>query len=209
VLGGLCFVCLNRVEPGVIHHLAHGRIVMGEYGRPAGERALAIAGWLRDSGTPCEVVDNLEQAHWEKLVWNIAFNGLGVAAVAGLDGVREGRLIPGRPPGACLPTDGLLADPEWESLVLEVMRETIAAARAQGLAVPESAADEQVRRTREMGTYRASTLIDYERGLPLELESLFGEPLRRARRAGVPVPRLAALHAVLSALDPATSGGRG
>src|SRR4051794_7743900 len=33
ILGGLCFVCLNRIEPGVIQHLAHGMIMMGEHER--------------------------------------------------------------------------------------------------------------------------------------------------------------------------------
>ena len=41
-----------------------------------------------------------------------------------------------------------------------------------------------------MGAYRASTLIDFERGQPLELQSLFLEPLRQATQAGVPMPRL-------------------
>jgi len=52
-----------------------------------------------------------------------------------------------------------------------------------------------------MGAYRASTLVDFERGLPLELESLFFEPLRQARLTGVPTPRLAALSEVLRRLD--------
>jgi 2-dehydropantoate 2-reductase len=33
VLGGLCFVCLNRIAPGVIQHMAHGKVVLGEFGR--------------------------------------------------------------------------------------------------------------------------------------------------------------------------------
>ena len=69
------------------------------------------------------------------------------------------------------------------------------------VAVPDSAAAAQIERTRPMGAYRASTLIDFERGLPLELEALFLEPLRRARRAGVLTPRLAALCRVLQQLD--------
>src|SRR4051812_31868575 len=32
ILGGLCFVCLNRTAPGVIEHIAHGKIEMGEFG---------------------------------------------------------------------------------------------------------------------------------------------------------------------------------
>ena len=59
-----------------------------------------------------------------------------------------------------------------------------------------------IAQTRSMGTYKASTLIDFERGFALELESLFHLPLRLAREAGVPVPRLAALCSVLAALNP-------
>ena len=81
------------------------------------------------------------------------------------------------------------------------MQEVIAAANALGLGVAESLAEKQIERTRTMGDYRASTLVDFERGLPLELESLFFEPLRQARLAGVPAPRLAALCEVLRRLD--------
>lgn len=201
VLGGLCFVCLNRIAPGVVHHLAHGRILMGEYRRPASERLRRIAGWFAAAGVPCDVTDTLDSAHWEKLVWNIPFNGLGVAGAAGWEAVESGRLAPDVPLGSCLATDALLGDPRWAGRVRELMLEVIGAARAQGLEVPESAADHQIGLTRVMGPYRASTLIDFERGLPLELGSLFGEPLRRARAAGARTPRLEALHAVLSELD--------
>jgi ketopantoate reductase len=51
-----------------------------------------------------------------------------------------------------------------------------------------------------MGAYKASTVIDFELGRPLELESLFFEPLRRARGAGVNVPRLQRLCDVLKEL---------
>ena len=63
--------------------------------------------------------------------------------------------------------------------------------------------DHEIERTRVMGAYRASTLVDFERGQPLELESLFLEPLRQARAAGVRAPRLEALCRVLTALNPA------
>jgi 2-dehydropantoate 2-reductase len=52
-----------------------------------------------------------------------------------------------------------------------------------------------------MGAYRASTLIDFERGQPLELQSLFLEPLRQATQAGVLMPRLATLCVVLKDLE--------
>lgn len=210
VLGGLCFVCLNRTAPGTIHHLAHGRIIMGEFGRPVSERLRAFARWFQESGVPCDPTDHLERAHWEKLVWNIPFNGLGVAAAAGLESLLAGHCTKDGPLGPCLPTDQLLSDPHWCERVRELMFETLRAARAQGFELPDAVAETQIERTREMGSYRASTLVDFDRGLPLELESLFGEPLRRARRAGVPTPRLAALYQVLTELDGrrSTAGGQ-
>jgi 2-dehydropantoate 2-reductase len=244
ILGGLCFVCLNRLQPGLIRHLDYGQVVLGEYQRPPQPRTHELATLFEQAGVPCTVADNLARTHWEKLVWNIPFNGLGVAGVAGYEAVINGRLsptetspgprsaavpaascggvslarrTPGEMPGelaggdacatrvgiamATLTTDKLLGDLRWTQLLRELMLEVIATARALGFDLPESLAERQLERTRTMGEYKASTLIDFERGQPLELESLFLEPLRQARQAGVPVPRLEALCRVLQQLE--------
>ncbi|HTD66929.1 MAG TPA: 2-dehydropantoate 2-reductase [Candidatus Limnocylindria bacterium] len=201
ILGGLCFVCLNRLEPGVIQHLAHGRIVLGEFSGWPEPRTHDVATAIRHSGVPCEVTDNLRRTHWQKLVWNIPFNGLGVASAAGYEAVVAGELNPNAPLTACFTTDKLLDETRWKTLVRELMLEVIATANAMGLHIAEDYAEFQIARTRDMGAYRASTLIDFERGQTLELEALFLEPLRQARAAGVTVPRLTALCAVLSRLD--------
>jgi 2-dehydropantoate 2-reductase len=203
VLNGLCFVCLNRLEPGVIHHLDYGLVVLGEFQRRSGPRTQKLAAMFRDAGVPCKVTDNLAQAQWEKLVWNIPFNGLGVAGAAGYEvfATRHPSPVTRHSPGPCLPTDQLLADPRWEKLLRELMLEVIRAARALGHEIPESLVEKQISRTRTMGAYKASTLLDFERRQPLELESMFLEPLRQAQKAGVPVPQLAALCQVLQQLD--------
>jgi 2-dehydropantoate 2-reductase len=202
ILGCLCFVCLNRVQPGVIEHLAHVKIVLGEFGRPPAERTQELAALFQQSGVPCEVTDNLARAHWEKLMWNIPFNGLGVAGAAGYRAVGRGEMDPSMPLGNGLTTDQLLADLKCEGLVRELMQEVMATARALGFQIPESLAEKQIDRTREMKAYKASTLVDFERGQPLEWESLFLRPLQVAQRAGVAVPRLSALCEVLRQLDP-------
>lgn len=201
VMGGLCFVCLNRESPGVIRHIAHGRIVLGEFGRLPEPRTREVARVFRESGIPCDVTDNLARAHWEKLVWNIPFNGLGVASAAGWDALQNDDPVPVGVLQPNLTTDRLLAESRWRTRVRELMLEVIAVAGALGHAIPESRADEEIARTLDMGAYRASTLIDFERGLPLELESLFFEPARQAAAAGVPVPHLDALCRLLRALN--------
>ena len=203
ILNGLCFVCLNRVEPGVIQHLKYGTIVLGEFQRPTGPRTHQLAEMFRDATVPCKVTDNLAQAQWEKLVWNIPFNGLGVAGAAGYEALttRHPPPVTRHSIGPVLTTDKLLADPRWKQLLRDLMLEVIAAAGALGFEIPIAYAEEQIERTRTMAAYKASTLLDFELGRPLELESMFLEPLRRAQTAGVPVPRLAALCEVLRQLD--------
>jgi 2-dehydropantoate 2-reductase len=193
VLGGLCFVCLNRIEPGVVHHFAFGKIVLGEYRRLPNERTHQIARLLRNAGLTVQVTDNLERARWEKLVWNIPFNGLGVAAAAGYDAFVEGQLPEAFNLWDTFATDQLLADPRWEAIVREVMNEVIAIARDQGLNISETFAEQQINLTKEMGHYRASTLVDFEAGKPLELDALFLQPLMAAQANGLETPRLATL----------------
>jgi 2-dehydropantoate 2-reductase len=203
ILGGLCFVCLNRIAPGVIHQQEYGKIVLGEFQRPAGPRTQKLAAMFQYAEVPCEVTGNLAQAQWEKLVWNIPFNGLGVAGAAGYDALvnPSSPVVHRSSAGPVLPTDKLLADPRWEALLRELMMEVLAAAGALGFKIPVAFAEEQIARTRKMAAYQASTVLDYELGRPLELESLFLEPLRRAQAAGVPMPRLAAVCRVLQQLN--------
>ena len=201
IFGGLCFVCLNRVAPGLIRHTAYGFVVLGEHQRPPGPRAQGLIRLFERAAIPCRLTDNLEQARWEKLIWNIPFNGLGVAGVAGYDAVARGRLEASRRLGACLTTDILLGDSKWEALVRELMSEVIAAARAHGFPVKEELAEQNLARTRTMAAYKASTLIDFERHQPLELDRVFLEPLRQAQEVGVATPRLEALCAVLQQLE--------
>ncbi len=208
IFGGLCFVCLNRLEPGVIRHLAHGTVVLGEYRRPPTGRVRALAAQFAEAGLTTRVADNLESAHWEKLVWNVPFNGLGVAGLVGFENCVAGRVPARATRTRTLATDELLADPRWAGLVRELMGEVIQAGRALGYPLANGLIEENLERTRCMGPYQASTLLDFERGQALEVESLFLEPRRQARAAGVTTPRLDALCAVLGQLETAPAAWR-
>ena len=48
-----------------------------------------------------------------------------------------------------------------------------------------------------MGGYQPSSMIDYELGRPVEVEAIWGEPLRQGVAAGAKMPRLTLLHAVI------------
>ena len=201
ILGGLCFVSLNRIDPGRIRHIHGGRILFGEFQRWPEPRTHDLASLLRHAGIPCQVADRLDRAHWLKLVWNIPFNGLGVASTAGYESVLSGVVPADAGLSPVLATDALLNDPRWHALVLALMREVIAIANQLGLEIPLEYAEQECVRTVGMGAYRASTLIDFERGHPLELDSLFFEPLRKARACGISTPHLERLSHLLGQLD--------
>jgi 2-dehydropantoate 2-reductase len=81
------------------------------------------------------------------------------------------------------------------------MNEVIAAAEAMGMTMPDDMIDRQMRHTRTMGPYRSSMQIDRQEGRALEVESILGEPLRQARKAGVKTPRLEMLYEMTRLVD--------
>ena len=181
VLGALCFVCLNRVAPGVIEHYGHGTISVGEYSGPAQARTHAIASILQEAGVDAKVVENLLEERWRKLLWNIPFNGLCIAA----GGVT---------------TADILADKGLTRLVHSLMDEVLAIAAAQGYVIPQSYAEFQIERTPPMGAYKPSSLLDWQAGRPVEVESIWGEPYRIGLASGVNAARLETLYLLLKKL---------
>ena len=76
ILGGMAFVCINRLKDGTILHSDHGLIKIGEYRGKITPRLLQVAGLFHTSGVKCQAIDDLVGGRWEKLIWNIPFNGL-------------------------------------------------------------------------------------------------------------------------------------
>jgi 2-dehydropantoate 2-reductase len=187
VLAGLCFICLRRSAPGTVKRYDYGHINLGEYERKPSQRTHALASEFRRCGIDCSVVENLALERWRKLVWNIPFNGLSIAA-GGID------------------TAAILADPDLHNSTCRLMDEVISGANQCGLPLEKSAAGDQLRRTQTMGNYKPSTLLDFEAGKPLEIEAIWGEPLRRGEAAQAKMPRLEQLYSVLKSLDSIRQG---
>ena len=181
VMGGLCFVCLNRIAPGVVEHLDHGTISIGEFAREPQARTHELVEAFGRAGIEAKAVKNLLTERWRKLLWNIPFNGLAIAA------------------GGATVAD-VLADDGLRASARELMSEALDAARRLGHEIPESVADFQIERSQSMGAYRPSSLIDWELGRPVEVEAIWGEPLRQGTAAGAAMPRLELLYRLLRRL---------
>lgn len=182
IVGGVAFLCSNRTAPGVINHTDHGWIRIAEFCGAARERTRQIGATFEAAGISCEVHYSLSHIRWEKLVWNVPFNGLGVAC--------EGTS-----------TADILADEHLKACARALMEEVVAAAHCDGVGLPSNAPERMMKNTESMGEYRTSMQIDYENRHPLEVEAILGEPVRRALRAGCAVPRMQMLYALVRHLD--------
>lgn len=191
VLGAICYIASIRTAPGVIDCTLPGLMMIGEFGRPAQARTKRIAALLQKAGIKTQAHDNLEEQRWRKLVWNVPFNGLAIAA----GGVT---------------TDVILADESLRTLARRLMEEVVEAASKFGHAIPRSFVDLQFERTGAIGGYKPSSLLDFEAGRPVEVEEIWGEPVRRAKAVGASVPRLETLYGLIKRLvaDRATRPAR-
>jgi 2-dehydropantoate 2-reductase len=194
IFGGLCFVCCNKVGPGTIHHLDYGHVLLGEYRadhQPAGVSAELqdIAQDLTNGGVAADVTPDLRLARWRKLVWNIPFNGLSVVMNA--------------------TTDEMIGDPNIRRLAEQLMTEVVTAARQDGERLspgqnrhlPQELIPQMLEHTAQMSPYRTSMKIDFDEGRPLEVEAIFGNPLKAAHQAGVEAPRIEMLYHQLKAIN--------
>lgn len=191
VLGGLCFIASNKIGPGHIHHLDYGHVKLAEYaadGRPCGvtDTMRKIGADFERTGIPVQLAEDLQTARWQKLVWNIPYNGLSVVLNAD--------------------TAELMANAESRRLVEELMREVVASAAACGRAIPESFIAGMLDTTDKMKPYRASMKIDHDERRPMEVEAIYGNPLRAVSKAGFSAPKIEMLYRQLQFLDARNQG---
>lgn len=181
VAAAVVYVGATVDEPGVVTHSANGLIVIG--GPPGfdADRLPALRDALAATGLPVMISDDIQRERWVKLLWNASFNP--VCAVTQ------------RAPHE------ILAVPEARALLLGVMAEVTAVARAQGILISESEGREQVAYTETLPPIRTSMEVDRERGRSMEIDALVGVVVRRGRQFNVPTPLSDALSALLKAIE--------
>jgi 2-dehydropantoate 2-reductase len=81
------------------------------------------------------------------------------------------------------------------------MKEVRSIAMARGFSLDESLIDWHIERTRGMGAYLPSSLIDWQLGRAIEVESIWGEALRRGMGLGLELPELSRLYDQIKQAD--------
>lgn len=179
IIGAVAFVCLNRIAPGIVEHSSFGHLKAGGYSSDFDLSVLNnISSLFAVSGIDCQISDNMNQLKWEKLIWNVPFNGLS-AALGGTD------------------TEKMLEFAPTKNLVENLMHEVIRAASTQGIDLSVDLVKANIDRTLKMGPYLTSMCLDYKNRQPVEVESIIGEPIRRTS-GQIDLPFMESLYASLS-----------
>lgn len=184
VLTCMCHLGAAKEAPGHLcnHSVKGGMVRLGQQSLNPTRVPEQLAAMWNAAGVRAEAVDDIEQAIWQKLMWNVPFNGLPV-------------LLGGTPTGR------ILADPELTTTTRGLMEELRTAASARGRPIAPEVTEQLIDFTRKMGSYQASTVVDLKAGRPLEIEPIWGEPLRRGQAAGAEMPRLQLLYGALRSIN--------
>ncbi|WP_072620040.1 putative 2-dehydropantoate 2-reductase [Spirulina major] len=186
IVGGLCFICSNKVGPGHICHLDYEKVAIAQYGpdyTPCGitPELEHIYGDFDHAGIEIVMQPSLLQSRWEKLVWNIPYNGLSVVLDA--------------------QTNVLMEHPPTRQLVEDLMDEVAIAAAACDCRITPKFQQQMLAHTEAMTPYLTSMKLDYEAGRPLEVDAIVGNPLRWATARGAILPKIAMLYQQLQFCD--------
>jgi 2-dehydropantoate 2-reductase len=188
VMAGTVSISATIASPGVIRQTGtFMSMAFGERDGRTSPRAEAFAALCGKAGFDITLSDNVAVPIWTKFVLLTAMSG-GTAITR-------------------LPIGKLRDDPEVFSLFEDLMRETEAVGRAEGVPLPAGVFASQ--RAELMGAppaAMASMAVDLLRGNRLELPWLAGKIVELGRKHRIPTPANAAIFA---ALKPYVSGAAG
>lgn len=182
-LGGLVYSSNELESPGVINHTANDKWLIGEPDGSSSARLREVVLALRNAGIGAEATPDVHREVWRKIV--ITSSGNSLSALTRLDFYELG------------------AHPETHSLMMSIMRETLAVAAALGYDLrAEMDLEKLAKRAKSRAQQRPHSMLwDVLTNRPLEVEALLGQTQAFAREQKVSVPTIDVILTLLRGLD--------
>ncbi|HZL12001.1 MAG TPA: putative 2-dehydropantoate 2-reductase [Prolixibacteraceae bacterium] len=181
IAGGLAFICSSKVGPGHIHHLDFGKLIIGSHNFDDQEILNQVVLDFQSAGIQTDLAADLRYARWQKLVWNIPFNGMTVILNS--------------------TTNQLMANEYSRQLVLEMMLEVIHGANHCGVPLQESLAQQMIDMTIKMKPYAPSMKLDYDFMRPMEIAYIYSKPVQAAMETGFVMNKVSMLEKQLQFIE--------
>ncbi|MBM3532192.1 MAG: 2-dehydropantoate 2-reductase [Alphaproteobacteria bacterium] len=176
VIGGIAWPASSIPSPGIVRISGHSRGTF--FGRPDGRTTPeldALAEAFRKAGLPVTVTSKIRDFIWEKLAFNWSAGPMCVLTRSPVRATYEEPVL--------IETSRLL------------MAEAQALIKAMGCSIEFDV--ERVVGTNTKLAHRPSVLQDLMAGRPMEIDALYSVPLEMAKSAGVAVPTMATLAALI------------
>jgi 2-dehydropantoate 2-reductase len=167
VIGCVVYPATDLIEPGVIEHTYGNRFDIGEPDGAKSERAVLFSEQMIQAGLRCPIRPRIRENLWLKLWGNLSFN-----MICALTGSTF---------------DIVTADPATRAVAREMMLEAQAIAEKLGIRFPLDV-DARIAGAAEVGKHKPSTLVDLERGRPMEIDPLLGAVVEMGRLVGIETP---------------------
>jgi 2-dehydropantoate 2-reductase len=167
VIGCIVYPAADLVEPGVVQHQYSNRFDLGEPDGSKSERAQILSKMMIKAGLRAPVRLSIRDNLWVKLWGNLSFNMICALTMSGLEIV--------------------IANAGTKALARRMMLEGQAVAEKLGVKFPIDV-DARIQGAAEVGVHKPSTLIDLERGRPMEIDPLLGAVVELGRLTKTPMP---------------------
>ena len=181
VLGGMCFICSQKRGDGHIVHLDKGSISAAPLDKKDFPLLMEIQKDFTKAGIEMSLLGDLNGARWNKLLWNIPYNGLSVVLNADTKQIMESE--------------------SGRSLARTLMEEVLEGAAASGCPLEESSVDSMLEFTRIMEPYEPSMKLDFDNRRKMELEYMYRRPLKEAGERGAVLPAIKMLADQLAFME--------
>ena len=166
IVGGMAFIASSKHGPGKVLHQDYGRLTLASHNVKNEQLLPDICSDFIKAGVDAVIAPDLASARWQKLQWNIPFNGLTVV----LDST----------------TDCIVNHPDASQLAADLMMEVVQASKACNVRypIPDGAIADMMETTRKMTPYAPSMKLDYDFRREMEIHYIYTCPVEIARQHG-------------------------
>ncbi|KAI9289191.1 2-dehydropantoate 2-reductase [Umbelopsis sp. AD052] len=191
LLSVVAYIGTSQTSHGNIVMMGDEHLLMSQYPKDDEKSTKSAKGFLElmtAGGVTIKQIPDINRIRWQKLIWNASFSAVCVATN--------------------LNTSQILAHEPSLTLVRHIMEDVIRAANSYGHGFDaEREIAQMFKNTSAIASdYKPSMLLDSERGQPMEVEVIVGNPLRLAQKNGVSVPYLESIYSICSAINASKQG---
>ncbi len=180
IMGGVGYVATTIDRPGVIRQTGPmQRLLFGELDGKSSERGQRLLDACLKGGIAAQLSPDIRREIWQKYVFLVGLSGTTTTIRKPIGPIRE--------------------NPQTRAFLLDVMREVVAVARAQGIDLPSDYAEQRLVLADDVAYDMTSSMHhDLERGNRLEVRWLSGGVVELGAAVNVPTPLNRAIADILA-----------